>query len=207
MPRIEDVATPHGPARVHWHPAAAETATAGLLVLGPGASGSIQAPDLETTAQVATELGWQVALVEPPYRVAGRRVPPRGPSVDEAWLVVVAHAHAAVPEGPLIVGGRSFGSRVAARTAHTAGADGVLCLAYPLHPPGKPERSRLPELDAAHPLPVLAVAGARDPFGRPESDGNRSVVVVPGDHSLKASRPAVREAVCAWLSERANAAP
>lgn len=196
---MTEVPTEAGPARLHWFEPAADPAR-GLLVLGPGASGSIAAADLQAAVAVATRAGLRVALVEPSYRVAGRKVPPRGPSVDDSWLSVVAAARARVPQGPLLVGGRSFGSRVACRTAHAAGAAAVLCLAYPLHPPGKPENSRLPELEAADPLPVLVIAGARDPFGRPDPAGDRQVVVVPGDHSLKPGLPLLRETVGAWLA-------
>lgn len=199
----EEVATPHGPARLRWSGlAAADTRPRGLLLLGPGASGTVATADLAAAVEVATGAGLAAALVEPSYRVAGRKVPPRGPSVDESWMSVVAHARDLVPSGPLIVGGRSFGGRVAARNAHATGASAVLCLAYPLHPPGKPERSRLAELDAADPLPVLAISGERDPFGRPEPGGNRQVVVVPGDHGLKSGLVGLRAALTDWLAAR-----
>lgn len=216
MPTIDEVPTAHGPARVHWARGTAHVSSgleadsqassdgsrtpAGLVIMGPGASGSVAAPDLDSVIQVATARGWNAALVEPAYRVAGRRVPPRGPSVDEAWLTVVAHARRAVPQGTLVVGGRSFGGRVAARTAHDAHADAVLCLAFPLHPPGMPERSRLPELDAASPLPTFVLSGERDPFGRPAPAEHRVVEVIPGDHSLKRGLPHLRGALERWLA-------
>ncbi len=192
----ESVQTSSGPARVQWHEAARPR---GLLVLGPGASGAITAADLAVARDAALDVGLHVGLVEPPYRVAGRKVPPRGPGVDEAWLTVVAHLTARAPGMPLVVGGRSFGSRVACRTASEAGAVGVLCLAYPLHPPGRPEVSRAAELDAAGDLPVLVVQGERDPFGRPEPGPHREIVLLPGDHGLKKDLPGVRAAVSTWL--------
>lgn len=193
-----EVATTSGPARVSWQPV---TDPRAVLVLGPGASGATSAPDLAVACQVAAADAITVGLVEPPYRVAGRKVPPRGPSVDIAWRECVEHLHAlAGADLPLLTGGRSFGSRVACRTAHALGVVGVLCLAYPLHPPGKPERSRADELAAAEPLPVLVVQGERDPFGRPEPGPNRQVVVVAGDHGLKKDLPAVSAAIGTWLS-------
>ena len=99
----------------------------------------------------------------------------------------------------LISGGRSFGSRVACRTAAETGAVAVLCLAFPLHPPGRPHRSRADELDAVE-VPVLVVAGDRDPFGRPDPAPGREVVLVAGDHSLTKGLPAVTDAVTAWLT-------
>ena len=172
-------------------------------MLGHGAGGSIDAPDLRLTAAVAADLGWTVVLVEQPYRVAGKKAAAPAPKLDEAWLAVVARLRAdgIVGPGPLVAGGRSSGARVACRTAAEAGAAGVLCLAFPLHPPGKPEKTRLPELEAVE-VPVLIVQGERDPFGRPPAAPGREVVVVAGDHGLKADRDAVRAAVREWLSGR-----
>lgn len=142
-----------------------------------------------------------VALVEQPYRVAGRRSPAPAAQLDAAWIAVVSQLR----EGPLrglrvIAGGRSSGARVACRTAAEVGAAAVLCLAFPLHPPGRgddPSKSRLPELDAVK-LPVLVVQGERDPFGMPPAGRRRKVVRVPGNHSLR-STAAVRAAVAEWL--------
>jgi predicted alpha/beta-hydrolase family hydrolase len=167
-------------------------------MLGHGAGGGPHAADLQAVASVATELGLTVALVEQPYRVAGRRAPPRAPQLDAAWLAVVeALAH----PGPLVVGGRSSGARVACRTASAAGAAAVLCLAFPLHPPSRaadPAAARLPELEGVR-VPVLVVQGERDRFGVPPRAPGREVVLVPGDHSLRRVAP-VREAVAAWLA-------
>lgn len=192
----EEVATPHGPARVHLH--AADSLRAGL-VLGHGAGGSITARDLVAVTDVARAAGVSVALVEQPYKVAGRKSAAPAPQLDAAWLAVVAHLRAGVFAGlPLITGGRSSGARVACRTAAETDAAAVLCLAFPVHPPGKPEKSRLPELDAVT-VPVLVVQGARDPFGMPPSAPGRTVVTVPGTHSLAGALAQVEAAVAGWL--------
>lgn len=194
----DEVQTAHGPARVHLHPAADAR---GLLVLGHGAGGGVEAPDLRAATAVAGELGWAVALVEQPYRVAGRRAPAPAKQLDAAWTDVVHHLLAGPGAGlPLVVGGRSSGARVACRTAQALGAVGVLCLAFPLQPPGKADRpSRLPELEGAG-VPTLVVQGERDAFGMPPEGPGRSVVVVVGDHSLKKDRPAIADAVRTWLT-------
>jgi hypothetical protein len=190
--------TPHGPARAHLHPIKGAPAA---MILGHGAGGGVAAPDLVAATGVANELGVSVVLVEQPYRVAGRRSPAPARQLDAAWLAVIAHLQAGPLKGlPLIAGGRSSGARVACRTAAEAGAAAVLCLAFPLHPPGRgddPSKSRLGELDAVA-LPTLVVQGERDPFGMPPPGPNRSVVRVPGDHSLRASK-AVEAAIGEWL--------
>jgi uncharacterized protein len=189
-----EVATPHGPARITRRDA--DGAARGLLLLGHGAGGGVSAPDLVVAAGAALALGVHVALVEQPYRVAGRRAPAPSPQLDAAWLAVVEHVGG---ELPLVVGGRSSGARVACRTAAAAGAAGVLCLAFPVHPPGKPEKDRLPEL-AQPDVPVLVVQGQNDPFGRPEPAPGRDVVLLRGDHSLKSDAPGLRAAVTSWLT-------
>ena len=163
------------------------------LVLGHGAGGGVGTPDLVAATEAALAAGVRVALVEQPYRVAGRRSPAPAKQLDAAWLAVCAAI-----EGPLVTGGRSAGARVACRTAAAAGAQGVLCLAFPVHPPGRPEKSRLDELDAVK-VPVLVVQGERDPFGMPPAKRGRRVVKVAGDHGLKADVDAVRRAVADWL--------
>ena len=188
-----DVETPHGPARVLVQEAPGARA---LLVLGHGAGGGVSAPDLVAATKAALEEGVSVALVEQPYRVAGRRSPAPAKQLDAAWLAVLA---ALDPQVPLLVGGRSAGARVACRTAAEAGAVGVLCLAFPVHPPGRPEKTRLDELDAVE-VPVLVVQGERDPFGMPPQAPGRDVAVVAGDHGLKADLPAVGAAVREWIS-------
>ena len=184
--------TPHGPARAHLHPV---DSPAGLLVLGHGAGGGVGSPDLVGATDAAREAGLSVALVEQPYRVAGRRSPSPAGQLDAAWISVIAQLPR---EGlPLLVGGRSAGARVACRTAAEVGAAAVLCLAFPLHPPGKPEKSRLEELDAVE-VPTLVVQGERDPFGLPPPGSNRTVVTIPGTHSLRSSAT-VAAVVREWL--------
>jgi predicted alpha/beta-hydrolase family hydrolase len=190
---VDVVETPHGPAHVQLHAAANPV---GVLALGHGAGGGVNAPDLTAAAGVATELGLTVALVEQPYRVAGRRSPAPAKQLDAAWVAVMEYVRR---DGvPLIAGGRSAGARVACRTASATGAAAVLCLAFPEHPPGKPEKSRQDELDAVT-VPALVVQGERDPFGRPRPTKHAEVVVVPGDHGLKADPDAVRAAIRDWL--------
>ena len=203
---VLDVPTPQGPARVHLHlPAGVvpgadgRAAVPGALVLGHGAGGGVDAPDLRAVTGAATALGLAVALVEQPYRVAGKRVGPRAPALDEAWTAVVAHLRAHALDAPLVTGGRSAGARTACRTALATGATGVLCLAFPTRPPGRPDApSRLPELDGAG-VPVLVVQGTTDPYGTPPPSPTRAVVAVPGDHSLKKDTGTVAAAVTAWL--------
>jgi predicted alpha/beta-hydrolase family hydrolase len=196
-----EIPTPHGPARVHLAPAAQPRAA---LVLGHGAGGGVTAPDLVAASRTAGELGLTVALVEQPYRVAGRRSPAPAAQLDAAWLAVIAALRGGELEAlPLLTGGRSSGARVACRTADAAGATAVLCLAFPVHPPGRggdPSKSRLPELDAVD-VPVLVVQGERDPFGMPPPARNRTVIAIPGDHSLR-SGAAVAAALAPWLRER-----
>jgi predicted alpha/beta-hydrolase family hydrolase len=167
-----------------------------VVVLGHGAGGGVTSPDLTGAASAANEAGLTVALVEQPYRVAGRRSPAPAGQLDAAWISVVSQLPL---EGlPLIVGGRSAGARVACRTAEAVGAIAVLCLAFPVHPPGKPEKSRLDELDSVS-VPTLIVQGERDPFGMPPVAPNRTVVRVPGTHTLR-STGAVASAVSNWVS-------
>jgi uncharacterized protein len=195
------VETPQGPARVHLHQV--DEARAALL-LGHGAGGGIEAPDLVAATEAALSEGVSVALVEQPYRVAGRRSPPAASRLDASWSAVVDRLRAKELAGlPLIVGGRSGGARVACRTADASGAVAVLCLAFPLQTAGRrpaasTAKSRLPELDAVG-VPTLVVQGERDRFGLPPEGPRREVIVVPGDHGLKADPEAVKAAVAAWL--------
>ena len=196
-----DLATPHGPARVHPHPVDEPRAA---LVLGHGAGGGVSAPDLVAATEAAGSVGVSVALVEQPYRVAGRRSPAPARQLDAAWTAVVDQLTADVFRGlPLVVGGRSLGARVACRTAGDTGAAAVLCLAFPLQPPRRKTAtaappSRLPELDAVT-VPMLVVQGARDQFGMPPAGTRRDVVVVPGDHSLRTGLDELADAVRGWL--------
>lgn len=189
--------TPHGLARAHVHPAPEARAA---LVLGHGAGGRVVSPDLVAVTDVARAERVSVALVEQPYRVAGRRSPAPARQLDAAWLAAIDYLLAGELRGlPLLVGGRSLGARVACRTAEVTGALAVLCLAFPLRAPGRDSAaSRVDELDAVT-VPVLVVQGERDPFGMPPGAEHRTVVQVPGDHSLKTDLEAVATAVRSWL--------
>lgn len=193
-----ELETPHGTARAHLHaPAGALRAT---LVLGHGAGGSITARDLVKVTGVAQAARIGVALVEQPYRVAGRSSSPPARHLDAAWIAVIEQLD--LGGLPLIVGGRSAGARVACRTAVPSGAAAVLCLAFPLQPPARagkePSPSRASELDAVA-LPTLVVQGASDRFGMPKPNPTREVAVVGGDHRLTSDLAAVADAVAAWL--------
>jgi predicted alpha/beta-hydrolase family hydrolase len=193
--RIE-IDTPHGPAQAELRPV---DEPKGALVLGHGAGGGIEAPDLMAATAAANEIGFTVALVLQPYLVAGKRSSPAPGRLDEAWVVAMQHLGADALGGlPLITGGRSAGARVACRTAAASGAAAVLCLAFPVHPPGKPEKSRIDELDAVE-LPVLVVQGESDPFGMPPDAPGREVVRIRGNHGLKTDLEAVGDAVRRWL--------
>jgi hypothetical protein len=187
-----EVDTPHGPARVHIHEA---DAPRGWLVLGHGAGGGVESPDLKGATQAGLDAGLTVALVEQPYRVAGRRSPAPANQLDTAWVAVIEQL---AFEPPLIVGGRSSGARVACRTSAETGAAAVICLAFPVHPPGRPEKSRLDELDAVA-VPTLVVQGESDPFGLPPPGANRTVVTIPGSHSFR-NAINVTTVVSDWLT-------
>ena len=193
-----EIETPHGPARAHVEkPKDAK----GLLVLGHGAGGGVGAPDLVRAELEARKLGFATALVEQPYVVAGRKSPPPAAKADEAWIAVIAALRERLGDpAPMVTGGRSFGARVACRTAAETGAAAVLCLAFPEHPPGKPEKSRQSELDAVE-VPVLVVQGESDPFGMPKGGPGKEIATVAGNHGLKADLDAVGDAVAGWLGQ------
>jgi uncharacterized protein len=198
---VLEIDTPHGPAKAHLHVAAEPIAG---LILGHGAAGGVTAPDLVAVTDAARSAGLSVALVEQPYVVAGRRSPAPARRLDEAWTAVVEELRGGeLGSLPLVVGGRSAGARVACRTAAVTGAAAVLCLAFPLHPPGRPEKTRQSELDAVQ-VPTLVVQGGQDPFGMPAGSANCKVVTVPGNHSLKADLEAVSAAVREWLEDVAG---
>ncbi|MEA2304164.1 MAG: uncharacterized protein QOH43_1444 [Solirubrobacteraceae bacterium] len=195
--------TPHGIARVHLRPVEAAVAA---LVLGHGAGGSVSAPDLLAVADAARDERVAVALVEQPYRVAGRRSPAPARQLDVAWVAVVEQLRAGPLAGlDVVVGGRSSGARVACRTAAATEARAVLCLAFPLQPPRRrsaagPPPSRLEELDAVQ-VPVLVVQGDRDPFGLPPGAPGRTVAAVAGTHRLSSDLDGVAAAARAWLGD------
>jgi hypothetical protein len=158
--------------------------------------------DVVAVRSRALEAGIAVALITQPYRLAGRRTPPQPTAQDRSWLAMMdeLRRRRGLADLPLVVGGRSNGARVACRTATAAGADAVVALAFPVHPPGKPERSRLDEL-AVPDVPVLVVQGDRDAFGMPPPAAGRQIVVIPGaDHSLKRDPAAVAAAVIEFVT-------
>jgi predicted alpha/beta-hydrolase family hydrolase len=179
---VRSIDTPVGEARVEISRGTSSRVT---LVLGHGAGGGIDARDLKALADALPARGVTVIRVEQPWHVAGRRVAAPPPTLDVAWSAVVAELDV---RGPLVLGGRSAGARVACRTAAALGAIGCLALAFPLHPPGRPEKSRLAELAGAG-VPTLVVQGDRDAFGGPAdfpADGSFLLGRVPfADHSLR----------------------
>ncbi len=183
QPRQEYADTPAGPARITWHPAARPRS---VLALGHGAGGGIEARDLVALARALPGRGVSVALVEQPWRVAGKKLAPAPKTLDAGWTALWPAL--AAPGLPVVAGGRSAGARVACRTAKETGAAAVLALAFPLHPPGRPERSRAGELVAGGlACPLLVVQGGNDPFGRPAEfpEGHKPVEVPHGDHGFK----------------------
>ena len=190
------IETVHGPARVHVD---VPSDPRGLIALGHGAGGGVGAPDLVRAELEARKAGMATALVEQPYRVAGRRSPAPAKQLDAAWIAVIEDLRAGdLASVPVITGGRSSGARVACRTAAESGADAVLCLAFPEHPPGKPQKSRQDELDAVE-VPVLVVQGKSDPFGMPTGSGQHEIVQIKGNHGLKSDLDGLGDAVAAWL--------
>jgi predicted alpha/beta-hydrolase family hydrolase len=177
-----------------------------LLVIGHGAGGSVQSPDLVAIRTACLAAGVSVARVTQPYRLAGRRTPPAAAVLDGGWAAVLAALgrRKALAGLEFVYAGRSSGARVACRTAAdpavTPRPVAVVAVAFPVHPPGKPEKSRLPEL-AAVPQPVLVVQGLSDPFGMPEPAPGRTVRQLAGDHSLKGSAAEAGRLVVEWLAE------
>jgi uncharacterized protein len=195
------IETPHGPARAFVHPVASPI---GGLVLGHGAGGGVSARDIIAVTNAALEASIAVALVEQPYRVAGRRSPAPAKQLDAAWTAVLDDLRAGPLAGvEVVTGGRSSGARVACRTAGATGAAGVLCLAFPLVPPRRrtatePPPSRIGELEGVE-VPVVVIQGVSDPFGMPPAAPGRTVVEVTGTHSLAAERPRIAAAARNWL--------
>ncbi|MFJ3927138.1 alpha/beta family hydrolase [Streptomyces sp. NPDC090022] len=179
--RTQSVDTPAGEARITWHPARGARL---VLAVSHGAGGGIEARDLRALAAALPGRGITVALVEQPWRVAGKKVAAAPKVLDEGWRALWPALEE--PGVPVVAGGRSAGARVACRTAAELDAAGVLALAFPLHPPGRPESSRAAELTGAG-RPTLVLQGGRDPFGRPEEfpEGSYELVEVPGgDHGF-----------------------
>ncbi|MFC0626827.1 alpha/beta hydrolase family protein [Kribbella deserti] len=179
------VATPQGEARIVAHRARRPIAT---LALGHGAGGGIEAGDLAALAARLPRQDINVFLIEQPWRRAGKKLAPAPKLLDEAWIATIGQLRIRTP---LVLGGRSAGARVACRTATSLGGSGVLALSFPLHPPGKPDKTRVDELRGAR-LPTLVIQGERDPFGAPdEFPPLTEMAVVPdADHSFKVPKRA-----------------
>lgn len=202
----ETVATPAGDARITWY--RVETPARAVVAVGHGAGGGIEARDLRALAAALPARGYTVALVEQPWRVAGKKVAPAPRTLDTAWTALWPALEK--PGLPVVAGGRSAGARVACRTARELGAHAVLALSFPLHPPGKPEKSRADELTGAG-VPTLVVQGGRDPFGRPAEfpPGTTLTEVAHGDHGFAVPKSAgigeaesmagLADAVTGWL--------
>ncbi len=199
--------TPEGPARLSVRRPAGSPC--GTLVLGHGAGGARWTDDVLAVRDVALAAGWLVVLVDQPWRVAGRRVAARPEVLDRAWLSLSVRF--GEREGPVVVGGRSAGARVACRTAAQVGAAAVLAISFPLHPPGRPERSRAAELGApaAHGIRVHVIQGRADPMGSPEEVGavlpsSATLDVVDGAHSLERASAAVARSALGRLEGAAR---
>jgi predicted alpha/beta-hydrolase family hydrolase len=174
------VPTPYGDGRLVVHRARHPIVT---LVLSHGAGNGIEARDLAALASALPRQGVTVALFEQPWRVAGRAVATAPPTLDVGLTAAVEQLR---PQAPFVLGGRSAGARSAARCASRLGAAGCLALAFPLHPPGRPGKTRVDELTGAG-VPTLVVQGERDTMGTPGEfpDGVDVVVVPSADHGLK----------------------
>jgi predicted alpha/beta-hydrolase family hydrolase len=193
-----DIMTAAGPASVDVEQPE-QGRPAFLAVLTHGAGGTPDTADILAVRDVARAAGAVTALVTQPYRVKGARAPGSAARQDAAWAEIISALRSETPGVPLIQGGRSNGARVVCRTAATVRAIGVIALAFPLHPPGQPEKSRDGELRQAG-TSVLVVNGDHDPFGVPEPDPATRVVVIPGEtHALAKHPEAIGVAVAQWL--------
>ena len=193
-----EVVTGSGPARVELDQPAGP---AFLFVLTHGSGGGVDSPDLLAAREAGLQAGGAVARVIQPYLVRGARAPGSPDRQDASWLEVIEALRPGFPALPLVQGGRSNGARLACRTATAAGARAVVALAFPLHPPGRPGRSRAAELRQAG-VPVLVVNGDRDPFGVPDRTDASRVVVLPGEtHALSRRPEVIRQVVETWLRE------
>ncbi len=203
---VKEIQTPVGMARAHlWRP----SRPCGSLVLGHGAGGLSWSADLQALTALTAQ-GWLVVLVEQPWRVAGRKVATPPAQLDVAWLAVMealTSGRGALPR-PLVVGGRSSGARVACRTAIAVGADALLLMAFPLHPPGKPEKSRAAEAQmvTGAGTRLIVIQGEKDAFGTPDDlrsalGGAAEVVPARGSHSFTKTPTDVLEIARSFLSE------
>ena len=193
-----DIATPTGPALADLDK---PTKPRALFIVGHGAGGGVDAVDIVAARDACLAAHIAVARITQPYRVAGRRTPPPPKALDPAWIAAAEAVRAQRGLGslPIIVGGRSSGARVACRTATEVGAAGVIALAFPVHPPGKPESTRIPELELPT-VPVLVIQGDRDPFGMPPPAKGRTIIVIAGaDHGLKKDRATIASSVVEFI--------
>ncbi|MGW4307442.1 alpha/beta hydrolase family protein [Streptomyces californicus] len=210
QPRTQNVTTDAGEARITWVPATTAPPPRLVLAVSHGAGGGIEARDLQALARALPGHGVTVALVEQPWRVAGKKVAPAPKTLDTGWHGLWPALAAAGP--PVVAGGRSAGARVACRTAADLGAAAVLALSFPLHPPGRPEKSRAAELLGTG-VPTLVVQGGADPFGRPGEfpSGAYELAEIPhGDHGFAVPKrsglteeqttAALTDAVVKWLA-------
>jgi uncharacterized protein len=196
-----EIVTGGGAARAELDQPDGRCRPAFLLALTHGAGGGVDSPDLLAARDAGLRLGAAVARVLQPYQVRGARTPGSPARQDAAWLEIIEALRSGFPAIPLVQGGRSNGARLACRTARAAGARAVVALAFPLHPPGRPERSRADELRQAD-VPVLVMNGDRDPFGVPDSADASRLVVLPGEtHALSRHPEVIRQTVEAWLRE------
>lgn len=181
---MQQIPTPVGPALLHRDGPVAAPA---LLVLGHGAGGGVDAPDLLAARDAGLAAGLAVVRVEQPWRVAGRRVAEAPARLDQAFLAACGQLRLEAPHAALVLGGRSAGARVACRTAGALRAEAVVCLAFPLVTPAGARRAA--EL-AAVAVPLLVVQGERDVFGVPTG----AHVVAGADHGFAVRRRDLRTA-------------
>ncbi|MEY9864409.1 putative alpha/beta-hydrolase family hydrolase [Catenulispora sp. GAS73] len=203
----ELITTPAGDARLTRFATPSRTKRRALLALGHGAGGGIEAADLQALSAALPPSGIEVVLVEQPWRVAGKKIAPAPKTLDEGWIPVAETLRKRARATPFLAGGRSAGARVACRTALCTGAAGVVALAFPLHPPGKPEKSRAEELLATG-LPTLVVQAGADTFGTaaefPKLPPTHRLVGLPaGDHAFKVKKadPPVLDALVAAVAD------
>lgn len=188
------------PVAFHRDEPAAPAPGAPIVVLSHGAGGGMDEPVLETVARGLAAAGLRVARFEFPYMAArradGRRRPPdRQPVLLDTWREAVA---ALGGGSAVVIGGRSMGGRMASLVADELDVRGLVCLGYPFHPPGRPERLRTAHLAALR-TPALIVQGTRDPFGGPAdlasyrlSPAIRVAWIEDGDHGLAPRRASGR---------------
>ncbi|MCP5367196.1 MAG: alpha/beta fold hydrolase [Hyphomicrobiales bacterium] len=175
------------------------------VALAHGAGAPMDSPFMAAFAQGLAERGLRVARFEFPYmagrRAAGSKRPPdRAPVLEAAWRAVIDH----LGPGRLVIGGKSMGGRIASMVADDAGVRGLVCLGYPFHPPGRPEKTRVAHLETLR-TPTLILQGTRDPLGNadevpgyPLSPAIRVHWLADGDHGLKPRKASGRTEAGNW---------